>query len=165
MAVCALALLLLRRCLNGWPWQILTQHADEPGAELVAVALTGVGGWTPLDASEVEFEVHHKPKNWRTPPNYRCAGCGERRLGVRIFLCTGMAEGTARISRLHIRNFPSLRSLTITGFKKGFRFCYYTGKFFCRSCHDDDMAVVPARILVNWDFGIRPVSKFARSGK
>jgi hypothetical protein len=69
----------------------------------VAVALTGVGGWTPLDASEVELEVHHKPKNWRTPPNYRCAGCGERRLGMRIF-CVQVWLRVRPISRLHTRN-------------------------------------------------------------
>ena len=48
-----------------------------------------------------------------------------------------------------------------TVFKEGFRFCNYTGKFFCRRCHRNDAAALPARILLNWDFKKVYVSRFA----
>lgn len=70
------------------------QLTDATSAELVATTLTGVGGWTPLDAAVIELEVHHRPKHWRTPANYRCAGCGERRLSM----------GLIRIVSLFMRN-------------------------------------------------------------
>jgi hypothetical protein len=32
------------------------------------------------------------------------------------------------------------------------RFCEYTGKLFCTKCHINDVSVIPARVLKNWDF-------------
>ncbi|EGD74559.1 hypothetical protein PTSG_12367 [Salpingoeca rosetta] len=42
-----------------------------------------------------------------------------------------------------------------------FRWCEYTGKYFCTSCHKQDKAFIPARIVHFWDFRRYPVSKFA----
>ena len=33
-----------------------------------------------------------------------------------------------------------------------FRFCYYTGKYFCQNCHISTLWVVPAYILEYWSF-------------
>ncbi|KAL2935959.1 Pleckstrin homology domain-containing family M member 3 [Bienertia sinuspersici] len=43
------------------------------------------------------------------------------------------------------------------------RFCEYTGQLFCSSCHTNETAVVPARVLHNWDFTPYPVSQMAKS--
>ncbi|CAN7996306.1 unnamed protein product, partial [Ixodes hexagonus] len=42
------------------------------------------------------------------------------------------------------------------------RYCSYLGKLFCRCCHGDARAMIPARVLERWDFGLYPVSNFAR---
>ena len=41
------------------------------------------------------------------------------------------------------------------------RLCDYTGKYFCHDCHWANTAVVPARVVHNWDFDPRPVSQAA----
>ncbi|KAI3886001.1 hypothetical protein MKW92_049183 [Papaver armeniacum] len=36
------------------------------------------------------------------------------------------------------------------------RLCEYTGQLFCTSCHTNDTAVLPARVLHHWDFTLYP---------
>lgn len=43
------------------------------------------------------------------------------------------------------------------------RQCDYTGLYYCSSCHWNDLAVVPARAIHNWDFEPRKVP-LARGG-
>ncbi|CAL4963214.1 unnamed protein product [Urochloa decumbens] len=43
------------------------------------------------------------------------------------------------------------------------RFCSYTGQLFCASCHTNDTAVLPARVLHCWDFSVYPVSQLAKA--
>lgn len=43
------------------------------------------------------------------------------------------------------------------------RLCEYTSQLFCSSCHTNETAVLPARVLHNWDFTQYPVSQFAKS--
>ncbi|KAM3381102.1 putative protein isoform X3 [Capsicum galapagoense] len=43
------------------------------------------------------------------------------------------------------------------------RFCEYSGQLYCSSCHTNDMAVLPAKILHLWDFNQYPVSQMAKS--
>ncbi|CAO2165202.1 unnamed protein product [Urochloa humidicola] len=43
------------------------------------------------------------------------------------------------------------------------RFCSYTGQLFCASCHTNDTAVLPARVLHHWDFSLYPVSQLAKA--
>ena len=35
---------------------------------------------------------------------------------------------------------------------KRFRYCEYLGKYFCTSCHQNKLAVIPAKVLSKWDF-------------
>lgn len=37
--------------------------------------------------------------------------------------------------------------------------CDYDGKYYCTKCHTGDTSVIPARIIHNWDFTPRSVSK------
>ncbi|NWY05421.1 DEFI8 protein, partial [Nothoprocta ornata] len=39
------------------------------------------------------------------------------------------------------------------------RQCDYTGLYYCSSCHWNDLAVIPARAIHNWDFEPRKVSR------
>ncbi|XP_027338563.1 uncharacterized protein LOC113852475 isoform X2 [Abrus precatorius] len=43
------------------------------------------------------------------------------------------------------------------------RLCEYTGQLFCSSCHTNETAVLPARVLHHWDFTHYPVSQLAKS--
>ncbi|XP_050223940.1 uncharacterized protein LOC126673736 isoform X2 [Mercurialis annua] len=43
------------------------------------------------------------------------------------------------------------------------RLCEYTGQLFCSSCHTNESAVLPARVLHYWDFTPYPVSQLAKS--
>lgn len=43
------------------------------------------------------------------------------------------------------------------------RLCEYTGQLFCSSCHTNETAVLPARVLHRWDFTHYPVSQMAKS--
>ena len=38
------------------------------------------------------------------------------------------------------------------------RLCDYDGLYYCPECHSNDLAVIPARVMHNWDFVARPVS-------
>ena len=40
------------------------------------------------------------------------------------------------------------------------RLCDYTGKYYCPYCHWNDLAVIPARIVHNWDFEPQKVLSF-----
>lgn len=39
-----------------------------------------------------------------------------------------------------------------------FRMCGYTGKLYCTACHRNQMSVIPARVMDDWDFKLYPVS-------
>ncbi|KAJ0985770.1 hypothetical protein J5N97_004126 [Dioscorea zingiberensis] len=43
------------------------------------------------------------------------------------------------------------------------RCCEYTGQLFCSSCHTNDTAVLPAKVLHLWDFSLYPVSQLAKA--
>lgn len=65
------------------------------------------------------------------------------------------------------RHFDDQKTL-IKGFVQSFgwgkpRLCDYTCQMFCSSCHTNDMAVIPARVLHHWDFTQYPVSQLAKS--
>ncbi|CAL8309283.1 unnamed protein product [Merluccius merluccius] len=42
------------------------------------------------------------------------------------------------------------------------RVCCYSGWYYCTSCHQDNTAIIPARLLHNWDTGKHKVSKQAK---
>lgn len=39
------------------------------------------------------------------------------------------------------------------------RQCDYTGQYYCSSCHWNDTAIIPARVIHNWEFEPRKVQK------
>ncbi|KAG1689651.1 Differentially expressed in FDCP 8 [Nymphon striatum] len=42
------------------------------------------------------------------------------------------------------------------------RLCDYTGSYYCPQCHWNNTAVIPARVLFNWDFERRKVSRASK---
>ena len=38
------------------------------------------------------------------------------------------------------------------------RLCDYTGQYFCEECHWNDLVVIPARVVHNWDFSLYRVT-------
>ncbi len=44
------------------------------------------------------------------------------------------------------------------------RLCDYCGQYFCPSCHHHEEAVIPARVIHNWDFNPRKVRRYRTNG-
>lgn len=42
------------------------------------------------------------------------------------------------------------------------RLCDYTGKYYCRKCHWNDLMIIPARVIRNWDFEPRYVCRSSK---
>ncbi|KRX66365.1 Coatomer subunit beta, partial [Trichinella sp. T9] len=41
------------------------------------------------------------------------------------------------------------------------QFCSYFGKLFCHCCHQSERCIIPARVLLKWDFRLQPVCDLA----
>ncbi|XP_031091957.1 uncharacterized protein LOC115996721 isoform X2 [Ipomoea triloba] len=73
--------------------------------------------------------------------HYACAGC-----------YMNFGDGKSRIQEL----------VQTLGWGKP-RLCEYSGQLYCSSCHTNDTAVLPARVLHCWDFNHYSVSQLAKS--
>ncbi|XP_048329064.2 uncharacterized protein LOC125422292 isoform X2 [Ziziphus jujuba] len=89
----------------------------------------------------VEIQPYKSIKQMLEAQHYTCAGCHKH-----------FDDG-----KTLIRDFAQT-----LGWGKP-RFCEYTGQLFCSSCHTNDTAVLPARVLHSWDFTQYPVSQLAKS--
>ncbi|XP_055477042.1 differentially expressed in FDCP 8 homolog isoform X2 [Psammomys obesus] len=49
--------------------------------------------------------------------------------------------------------------ISLRGVPSEARQCDYTGQYYCSHCHWNDLAVIPARVVHNWDFEPRKVSR------
>lgn len=66
---------------------------------------------------------------------------------------------------LHVQNYKCYECQSAISYKAGAsepRQCDYTGKYYCISCHWNDEAVIPARIIHNWDFQPRRICRASR---
>ncbi|KAK2187636.1 hypothetical protein NP493_159g02083 [Ridgeia piscesae] len=78
-------------------------------------------------------------------PTYLMSVCCERGLSSQSYRC---AECRTKI-----------------GFQRGLpeaRQCDYNGDYYCDMCHWNDTAVIPARVLHNWDFEPRKVCRASK---
>lgn len=73
--------------------------------------------------------------------HYRCSGCHKN-----------FDDGRTRVQEY----------FQVLGWGKP-RLCEYSGQLFCSSCHNNDTAILPARVLHYWDFTRYPVSQMAKS--
>ncbi|XP_053304848.1 differentially expressed in FDCP 8 homolog isoform X2 [Spea bombifrons] len=98
------------------------------------------------------YRCHSKCLNLITKPcvrskvshqsEYELSICPEAGLDSQDYRC---AECRAPIS---LRAVPSEA-----------RQCDYTGQYYCSNCHWNDLAVIPARVIHNWEFEPRRVSR------
>ncbi|XP_037671867.1 differentially expressed in FDCP 8 homolog isoform X1 [Choloepus didactylus] len=49
--------------------------------------------------------------------------------------------------------------ISLRGVPSEARQCDYTGQYYCSHCHWNDLAVIPARVIHNWDFQPRKVAR------
>uniref|UniRef100_A0A5F8GYM7 Differentially expressed in FDCP 8 homolog n=1 Tax=Monodelphis domestica TaxID=13616 RepID=A0A5F8GYM7_MONDO len=54
--------------------------------------------------------------------------------------------------------------VSLRGVPSEARQCDYTGQYYCSNCHWNDLAVIPARVIHNWDFEPRKVRRPEPSG-
>ncbi|XWS48178.1 hypothetical protein CRYUN_Cryun13aG0050700 [Craigia yunnanensis] len=89
----------------------------------------------------VEIQTSKSMKQMLETQHYTCAGCHK-----------------------HFDDGMTLMRDLVQSFGWGKpRLCEYTGQLFCSSCHTNEMAVLPARVLHHWDFTRYPVSQLAKS--
>ncbi|KAL0279818.1 UNVERIFIED_CONTAM: hypothetical protein PYX00_001300 [Menopon gallinae] len=63
------------------------------------------------------------------------------------------------------QNYRCAECLTHTAFKNGVaepRLCEYNGKYYCPTCHWNSTSVIPARVILNWDFKERKVCRASK---
>ncbi|KAK9080507.1 hypothetical protein SSX86_000265 [Deinandra increscens subsp. villosa] len=89
----------------------------------------------------VEIRPHKSMRQMLEGQHYTCAGCHKY-----------FDEGKTLL-REFVQTF---------GWGKP-RVCEYSGQLFCSSCHINETAVLPARVLHWWDFKEYPVSQLAKS--
>lgn len=89
----------------------------------------------------VEIKPHKSVEQLLEEQFYICAGCHKR-----------LDTGKSLMQEL-VHTF---------GWGKP-RLCEYTSQLFCASCHTNDTAVLPARVLHYWDFSLYPVSQLAKA--
>ncbi|XP_048870395.1 pleckstrin homology domain-containing family M member 1 isoform X2 [Brienomyrus brachyistius] len=60
---------------------------------------------------------------------------------------------------LDVQNFRCAGCSRQIGFSLGkARLCEFSGQYYCESCHHGDAAVIPSRMVHNWDLAVREVS-------
>ncbi|KAL3628839.1 hypothetical protein CASFOL_027885 [Castilleja foliolosa] len=89
----------------------------------------------------VEIRPSKSMKQMLDAQHYRCAGCHR-----------SFDDGRTRVLEL----------VQALGWGKP-RLCEYSGHLFCSLCHNNDAAVLPAKVLHYWDFTRYPVSQMAKS--
>ncbi|GFP92371.1 pleckstrin homology domain-containing family m member 3 [Phtheirospermum japonicum] len=117
----------------------LSQSEMEPDSPNTSVSNRSELGKT------ISLVVENRPlksmKQMLDAQHYRCAGCHR-----------SFDDGRTRVLEL----------VQALGWGKP-RLCEYSGQLFCSSCHNNDAAVLPARVLHYWDFTRYPVSQMAKS--
>lgn len=89
----------------------------------------------------VEIRPYKSIKQILEAQHFTCAGCHKH-----------FDDGKTRV----------LEFVQTLGWSKP-RLCEYTGQLFCPTCHINELAVLPARVLHHWDFTQYPVSQMAKS--
>ncbi|XP_073119393.1 uncharacterized protein [Henckelia pumila] len=89
----------------------------------------------------VQIRPFKSMKQMLDAQHYRCSGCHRN-----------FDDGRTRVQEY----------FQVLGWGKP-RLCEYSGQLFCSSCHNNDTAILPARVLHYWDFTRYPVSQMAKS--
>ncbi|KAF8037029.1 hypothetical protein BT93_B0066 [Corymbia citriodora subsp. variegata] len=89
----------------------------------------------------LEIHPHKSMKQMLEAQHYYCAGCHKH------------FDGSKNLMTDFVQSL---------GWGKPRR-CEYTGQLYCSTCHTNEAAVLPARVLHNWDFAEYPVCQLAKS--
>uniref|UniRef100_A0A1A7YWD2 Pleckstrin homology domain containing, family M, member 3 n=1 Tax=Iconisemion striatum TaxID=60296 RepID=A0A1A7YWD2_9TELE len=74
-----------------------------------------------------------------------------------ILTCLAVEKG------LTAQSFRCAGCQRLIGLSRGkAKVCYYSGWYYCQSCHQDNTFLIPARLLHNWDTSKHKVSKQAK---
>ncbi|KAM3862036.1 pleckstrin homology domain-containing family M member 3 [Diretmus argenteus] len=74
-----------------------------------------------------------------------------------ILTCLAVEKG------LTVQSFRCAGCQRPVGLSRGkAKVCYYSGWYYCQSCHQDNSFLIPARLLHNWDTSKHKVSKQAK---
>lgn len=84
-----------------------------------------------------------------------------RRVILKICPEIGLTKQDFRCAECKVLLSPSLNTKPSAKIVSKARQCDYTGLYFCENCHINDMAIIPARVIHNWDFRPQPVSRVA----
>lgn len=84
-----------------------------------------------------------------------------RRVILKICPEVGLAKQDFRCAECKVLLSPSLSTKPSAKIVSKARQCDYTGLYFCENCHINDTAIIPARVIHNWDFRPQPVSRVA----
>ncbi|PON72208.1 Phox domain containing protein [Parasponia andersonii] len=129
-------------------WFLFPQGSvpSSPGSNTVTPRSTSRGDGDNITLGKtisliVEIQPYKSTKQMLEAQHYTCAGCYKH-----------FDDG-----KTLIRDFAQT-----LGWGKP-RLCEYTSQLFCSSCHTNETAVLPARVLHNWDFMQYPVSQLAKS--
>lgn len=69
-------------------------------------------------------------------------------------------DRSARTRTLRSPGFPPAGCQRPVGLSRGkAKVCYYSGWYYCQSCHQDNSFLIPARLLHNWDTSKHKVHK------
>ncbi|KPM04735.1 DUF4206 domain containing protein [Sarcoptes scabiei] len=85
-----------------------------------------------------------------------------KRIILKICPEIGLSNQDFRCAECRIAISPSaVRSDAKTNSISSSKLCDYSGLYFCENCHLGDTAIIPARVIHNWDFQPQPVSRAA----
>ena len=84
-----------------------------------------------------------------------------RRIILKICPEIGLAKQDFRCGECQILLSPASNLKQNSKLISKARLCDYTGMYFCEYCHFGDYAVIPARVIHNWDFKPQQVSRAA----
>ncbi|MBN3318647.1 PKHM3 protein, partial [Atractosteus spatula] len=163
---------------------LFTQHCQDVLKAGVLYQLTDLNNWKAFTFVLSKTLLQAFPTEGRGPVSepllrYELAGClavqgkaarerrhrdGQRgkRQSVttsflRILTCLAVEKG------LTAQGFRCAGCQRPVGLSRGkAKVCYYSGWYYCQSCHEDSLFLIPARLLHNWDTSKHKVSKQAK---
>ncbi|KAM7379965.1 hypothetical protein PAMP_003296 [Pampus punctatissimus] len=158
---------------NGGPWtgtgdcfqavfpkDVLRLRADDQfkAHEWVEALQEAVGAQRPAQGGLQGVLLRSKPPRER---KQREAQRAKRQSVTTSFLsiltCLAVEKG------LTAQSFRCAGCQRPVGLSKGkAKVCYYSGWYYCQSCHQDNSFLIPARLLHNWDTSKHKVSKQAK---
>lgn len=84
-----------------------------------------------------------------------------RRVILKICPEVGLAKQDFRCGECKVLLSPTTNVKPGSKVVSKARQCDYTGLYFCENCHINDTAIIPARVIHNWNFRPQPVSRVA----